>query len=164
MKKALITGSSGFVGGYLRQELLANGYEVIGLDVQEAEQTIKADLLNAEQTKAVIERVKPDCIFHLAGQANVARSWKIPQKTVEINVVGAVNLMEAVRNCCPNAHMVLVGSSDQYRCAWRGRKVGQRDYSAVSSNPVCCIKAGTRRNGTSFCACVWIEYMYDPLV
>lgn len=114
MKKALITGSSGFVGGYLRQELLANGYEVIGLDVQEAEQTIKADLLNAEQTKAVIERVKPDCIFHLAGQANVARSWKIPQKTVEINVVGAVNLMEAVRNCCPNAHMVLVGSSDQY--------------------------------------------------
>lgn len=126
MRKALITGSSGFVGGYLRQELLANGYEVIGLDVQEAERTIKADLLNAEQTKTVIERVEPDCIFHLAGQANVARSWKIPQKTVEINVVGAVNLMEAVRRYCSNVHMVLVGSSDQYGVLGEaGKMVGE---------------------------------------
>lgn len=114
MKKALITGSLGFVGGYLRAELEASGYEVVGLDVREAEQTIQADLLDDEQLRQVIAQVEPDAVFHLAGQANVAQSWKIPQKTVEINVIGTVNLLEAVREYNTSVRMVLVGSSDQY--------------------------------------------------
>lgn len=53
-------------------------------------------------------------VFHLAGQPSVAQSWKIPQKTVELNVVAALNLMEAVRTENPNCRMVMVGSSDEY--------------------------------------------------
>lgn len=112
--KALITGSQGFVGRYLRRELEANGYEVVGLDLQDASNTIRADLLNASQMKDAIFRVKPNAIFHLAGQADVAKSWKIPQRTVEINVIGTLNLLEAVRAFDPSVRMVLVGSSDQY--------------------------------------------------
>lgn len=112
--RALITGSQGFVGQYLRQELEENGYEVIGLDVQPGENTIQADLLNPEQINATVKQAKPDAVFHLAGQADVAKSWKIPQKTMEINVIAAVNLMEAVRAFDPSVQMVLVGSSDQY--------------------------------------------------
>lgn len=112
--RALVTGSQGFVGRYLRQELEANGYEVVGLDLQEAPDTIQADLLDAGQMKEAVSMAKPDAIFHLAGQADVAKSWKIPQKTMELNVIGAVNLMEAVRSLDPAIRMVMVGSSDQY--------------------------------------------------
>lgn len=112
--KALITGSQGFVGRYLRQELEQNGYDVTGLDIQAGEKTVQADLLDAEQIKTVVARCEPDIVIHLAGQANVAQSWKIPQRTMEINLVGAINLMEAVRAYNPAVRMVLVGSSDQY--------------------------------------------------
>lgn len=114
MKKALITGSRGFVGGYLRAELEANGYEVVGVDICAGEKTVQADLMNCEQMKNVVKQVQPDAVFHLAGQANVAHSWQIPQQTVEINVVGAINLLEAVKAFKPDTRVVLVGSSDQY--------------------------------------------------
>ena len=112
--RALITGSQGFVGRYLRQELEESGYEVVGLDIQPGEGAVQADLLNPEQLAAAVRQAEPDAVFHLAGQADVARSWKIPQKTMEINVLAAVNLMEAVRAFNPSIRMVLVGSSDQY--------------------------------------------------
>ncbi len=112
--KALITGSEGFVGRYLSIELQENGYEVVGLDIQSAPHTLQVDLLNVEQTKAVIAQQQPDVIFHLAGQADVGRSWREPQLTMSLNVTAAINLMEAVRIYCPKARMVMVGSSDQY--------------------------------------------------
>ena len=112
--KALITGSQGFVGHYLRKELEENGYTVTGLDVQAGDNTLQVDLLDSEQVRLAVLEVKPDIVIHLAGQANVGASWKIPQKTLQINVIGTVNLMEAVRACDPKVRMVLVGSSDQY--------------------------------------------------
>lgn len=114
MRHALITGSQGFVGRYLRQELENNGYTVTGLDIQAGDGVIVADLLNGDAIKYVIEQERPDVIIHLAGQANVARSWAIPQKTIEVNVVATINLMDAVRQYRPECKMVLVGSSDQY--------------------------------------------------
>jgi len=112
--KALITGSQGFVGRYLRQELEKNGYLVTGLDLHPGDGTLQADLLSLEQTERAVRQANPDVVFHLAGQANVAQSWKIPQRTMEINVIGAMNLMDAIRVCRKDARMVLVGSSDQY--------------------------------------------------
>ena len=112
--KALITGSEGFVGKYLRAELAAAGYDVTGLDLAGGCGTITADLLDAAAAEEALRQVQPDVIFHLAGQADVGKSWKIPQKTFEINVLAAVNLMEAMRKVCPEAALLLVGSSDEY--------------------------------------------------
>ena len=101
MRHAQITGSQGFVGRYLRQELENNGYIVTGLDIQAGEGVIVADLLNGDTIKHAIEQERPDVIIHLAGQANVAKSWAIPQKTIEVNVVATINLMDAVRQYRP---------------------------------------------------------------
>ena len=112
--KALITGSRGFVGGYLRRELEAHGYTVTGVDIVADEQTICADICSLEQMREALHRAQPDVIFHLAGQANVALSWQIPQKTFELNVLGMINLLEAVRLEKPMTKIVGIGSSDQY--------------------------------------------------
>lgn len=112
--KALVTGSLGFVGRYLRTELEQNGYEVIGIDIREGAQTRKLDLLDAASVVEAVAEIRPNMIIHLAGQANVGLSWKQPQKTMEVNVIGAVNLMEAVRQVDSTIRMVLVGSSDEY--------------------------------------------------
>lgn len=112
--KALITGSEGFVGKYLRAELEAHGYDVTGLDLAPGEKTVAVNLLEAEKVDALLEEMQPEVIFHLAGQANVGLSWKKPVMTMEINLVAAVNLMEAARKHCPGCAIVLVGSSDEY--------------------------------------------------
>ena len=67
MRRALITGSQGFVGQYLRRELEENGYTVLGLDLQPGEGAIQADLLNPAQLAEAIRQARPDAVFHLAG-------------------------------------------------------------------------------------------------
>lgn len=133
--RALITGSQGFVGQYLRRELEESGYEVVGLDIQPGEGAVQADLLDPEEIKAAISQVQPDAVFHLAGQADVARSWQIPQKTMEINVIAAVNLMEAVRAFNPSARMVLVGSSDQYGNLGEAGRLVSEDLATHPQTP-----------------------------
>lgn len=113
--KALITGCNGFVGRYLRAELLKYGYEVIGVDININYNMDKAvDVLNYNEVYDVIDKQKPDIIFHLAGQASVSKSWTIPQKTVELNIIGTLNILEAVRQSGIKTRLLLIGSSDQY--------------------------------------------------
>ena len=112
--RALITGSLGFVGKYLRAELEQHGYEVIGIDIRDGEKTIRLDLRDAAAVESTVAELHPDIIIHLAGQANVGLSWKQPRQTIETNVICAINLMEAVRQVDTSIRMVLVGSSDQY--------------------------------------------------
>ena len=112
--RALVTGSHGFVGKYLRAELEQNGYEVVGMDLHGGEKAIQLDLRDAAAVESAVAGLRPDVIVHLAGQANVGLSWKQPQKTVEANVICAINLMEAARRAAPAVRMVMVGSSDEY--------------------------------------------------
>ena len=114
MKKALITGICGFVGGYLRRELLQNNYTVAGLDVRPGDDVIQADLLDAKQTLSVIKSLRPNIVIHLAGQPDVAKSWEMPQKTLQLNVIATVNIMEAVRIIDTEIRIVLIGSADEY--------------------------------------------------
>ncbi len=113
--KALITGSEGFVGRYLKAELQAAGYRTVGADVVDAPGTRRVDLLDAEGVLELIRAEAPDFVFHLAALADVGRSWKQPQLTMELNIVAAINVMEAVRAVSPSGiRLVTVGSSDQY--------------------------------------------------
>ena len=117
--KALITGVDGFVGKYLSEYLLEQGYEVYGTTIAENYKNDKINvkkmnLLDTEQVNEVINDVKPDKIFHLAGQSAVGLSWEKPVLTVNINVNGTLNLLEAVRNYSKDSKILIIGSSDQY--------------------------------------------------
>lgn len=112
--KALITGSSGFIGSHLTEELEANGYAVVRCDLKETENTVAMDIMNLEMIQSVLEKYQPDVIINMAGQANVGLSWKKPQLTVQLNTVGLINILEAVRIVNPKIRVIAVGSSDEY--------------------------------------------------
>ena len=117
--KALITGVDGFVGKYLSEYLLKQDYEVYGTTISKNYKNDKINvekmnLLDTEQINKVINDVKPDKIFHLAGQSAVGLSWEKPVLTVNINVNGTLNLLEAVKNYSKNSKILIIGSSDQY--------------------------------------------------
>ncbi len=112
--KALITGSSGFIGSHLAAELKTNGYEVVKCDLKSTDDTISMDIMDQEMIQRVLEVHKPDVVINMAGQANVGISWKKPQLTVQLNTVGLINILEAVRAVNPKIRVIAVGSSDEY--------------------------------------------------
>lgn len=118
MKRVLIFGVSGFVGGYLTKEFQQHGYEVYGSDaVDKHPEGIpfrKADLLNAEAIAELLAEIRPDTIVNLAAISSVGLSWKIPQTTIQVNVVGALNILEAARAITPMPKVLFIGSSEEY--------------------------------------------------
>lgn len=118
MKRVLIFGVGGFVGGYLTREFQQHGYEVYGSDAvdrhPEGIPFRKADLLNAEAVAELVAEVSPDAIVNLAAISSVGLAWKIPQTTVQVNVVGALNILEAARAARPMPKVLFIGSSEEY--------------------------------------------------
>lgn len=112
--KAIITGSKGFIGTHLSAELEANGFEVVRCDLAEGEGNVAMDIMNQEMIQNVLEVHRPDVIINMAGQANVGLSWKKPQLTVQLNTIGLINILEAVKKTNPNIRVIAVGSSDEY--------------------------------------------------
>ena len=112
--KALITGSKGFIGTHLSAELEANGYEVIKCDLAEGDGIVAMDIMNQAMIQGVLEKYQPDVLINMAGQANVGLSWKKPQLTLELNTIGLVNVLEAVRAVNSKIRVIAVGSSDEY--------------------------------------------------
>lgn len=112
--KALVTGSSGFYGTHLCDELDASGYEVIKCDIKTTGNTIAIDILNAEMVRNIIDTFRPDVIINMAGQANVGLSWSKPQFTIELNIIGLINILEAVKELVPETKIIAIGSSDEY--------------------------------------------------
>lgn len=132
MPKALITGSAGFIGYHLAQDLLSHGYEVIGLDAMtdyydvRLKERRQAMLLQSPAFRAVNRRIeedgvlhdliaaeRPDVIVHLAAQAGVRYSIEAPRSYVDSNLIGTFNLLEAVR-ATPCAHLLMASTSSVY--------------------------------------------------
>jgi GDP-4-dehydro-6-deoxy-D-mannose reductase len=106
MPGVLITGAAGMVGSHLLERLAADGAEVVasyfrptirladiaGFPLQEL------DVRYAEPVRRMIAAQRPDTIFHLAAQSLPVVSWRNPWETLEVNVIGTVNVFEAVRS------------------------------------------------------------------
>lgn len=123
--KALITGITGFVGSHLAELLLSKGYEVWGIarwrsDTRNLDQVksklklIEADLNDPHSFYNIIQDIKPDEIYHLAAQSFVPTSWVAPADTMKTNVIGTINLFEAVRKAGINPKIQVACSSEEY--------------------------------------------------
>lgn len=119
-KKVLIFGVNGFVGPYLAREFSEHGYEVYGSD-RASESNVEtlagfraADITNAEEVASVIGEFAPTVIINLAAISSVGLSWKIPQATIEVNVIGTVNILQAALTLDVLPRVLLIGSSEEY--------------------------------------------------
>ncbi|WMC91712.1 GDP-mannose 4,6-dehydratase [Kineothrix sp. MB12-C1] len=121
MKKALIIGAAGFVGSYLSRYL----YEECGMEVYVTklpyqrieEQKVKEydlNILEEDEIVSLLFEVRPDYIFHLAAQSSVGTAWKDPGLTIDINIKGSVNVMDAVRELYYKPRILLIGSGEEY--------------------------------------------------
>ena len=128
-KKALITGASGSGGSYLAEYLISeqNLEEVHGLvrwhstttdsnlsNIVDKILVHECDLLDLASTIRVLQKVKPDVIFHLASNANVRASFDTPISILNNNMMGTANLFEAVRIVCPDAVIQHCSTSEVY--------------------------------------------------
>jgi GDP-4-dehydro-6-deoxy-D-mannose reductase len=123
--RALITGIVGFAGSHLAAELLKSGYRVSGTRLKgESKEKLRGfissvaisdlDLLDYSATRRLVRRAKPEAVFHLAAVSSVGLSFRNPQTTIEVNLLGTVNLLEALRDLGCVTKILIVTSSDVY--------------------------------------------------
>jgi GDPmannose 4,6-dehydratase len=137
MKRALITGITGQDGSYLAEFLLAKGYEVHGLirksssfNTQRIDHLYKdphdpearvflyyGDLVDGAGLREVLTRVKPDEVYNLGAQSHVRVSFDQPIYTAQVDAVGTVRLLEALRDTGLNVRFYQASSSEMYGTA-----------------------------------------------
>ena len=123
MKKAIVLGSTGMVGGCFTRRLLELGWDVTGVARHTALGryiTVRpypfaaCDILDLENLQAVFRSVRPDLVVHMAAQAFNSTSWEAERYTYLANVEGTRNVVSALRSCAPDAQLVLACSSAEY--------------------------------------------------
>jgi len=110
--KVLVTGADGFVGAHLVQALRARGDSVEPWGGPEGQRGL--EITDARAVESRMREALPDGVVHLAGMSSVARSHEQPSAAVQVNVLGAAHVLEAVRRHAPEARILLVGSGEVY--------------------------------------------------
>ena len=149
-KKVLITGHTGFKGSWLTKILTQNNATVLGYSLEAAKnshftmlnmdqeiESVYGDIRDKEKLSSVISEFAPEIVFHLAAQPLVRLSYQDPVATMETNIMGSVNLLDAVRTTESIRSLVFVTSDKCYEnldWVWGYRendRLGGRDpYSA----------------------------------
>ena len=124
--KVLITGITGFVGSHLADYLLSLGsIEIHGIErwrsrteniehIRDKIKLVGCDIRDSISVTETIGKIKPDKIFHLAAQSFVPSSWQAPQESLTTNIIGELNVFEAVRAVNINPVIQIAGSSEEY--------------------------------------------------
>ncbi len=117
--RVLVTGASGFAGGYLARACANAGDEVIGVSRRgelpdDCGEGVAVDLRDLDDVRALLSTRAPDVVYHLAALSSVGRSWEDPAATVQDNVATAVSVLEAVRLGLPDARLIWVGTCESY--------------------------------------------------
>ena len=128
-RKVLITGHTGFKGSWLALWLNKMGAKIIGVSLKDLRPQSHfnylnlrtklshnlIDIRNFKKIKNIINKSKPDFIFHLAAQALVKKSYKLPKFTIETNTLGTLNILESLRTYSKKCTLVIITSDKVYR-------------------------------------------------
>jgi len=135
-KKVIITGVTGQDGSYMSDFLLENtDYEIHGMVRRTSTNNnhnikhllnnprfklITGDLTDSQSIDNIVRQIQPDYFINLAAQSFVGASWQIPEQTFDIDAVGVIRCLEAIRKHAPNCRFYNAGSSEE---------LGNVDYS-----------------------------------
>ncbi len=129
MKRAFISGVTGQDGAYLSQLLLEKGYEVHGLvrrlstpnywrleelGVRSQVHIVEGDITDEHSLSSLIKNIQPDEVYNLAAQSFVGTSWQQPILTTQVNTMGTLHLLNAVKLYCPKAKFYQASTSEMY--------------------------------------------------
>jgi GDP-4-dehydro-6-deoxy-D-mannose reductase len=116
--RALVTGGNGFAGRFLRDELLARGFEttVAGRPRDGGVVDVPLELADIASVRAAVAAAAPDLVFHLAAQAFVPEANRAPLATYDVNILGTARLIEALRESRHGTppRLLFVSSGDVY--------------------------------------------------
>ena len=125
-ERVLITGLTGFVGSHMAEFLLEQGnIDVFGIrrwrsrsdhiqHLVDKITVLECDIRDRSSVVRVIREVRPNKVFHLAAQSYVVTSWHAPEESLTTNIVGNLNLLEAVREADIDPLIQVAGSSEEY--------------------------------------------------
>lgn len=124
-KTILVTGGTGFVGSHFVEHLLSFGHSKLYVtqfsdsekyvsSLLDADQILQLNLTDAEATKEVFVKVKPDLILHLASYAAVGSSHDNAQEIIENNTRLQLSVLKAMKEVVPHSRMLAVGSAEEY--------------------------------------------------
>jgi GDP-4-dehydro-6-deoxy-D-mannose reductase len=152
----LITGATGFVGTHLMRALDLPGNRLFGtafpeppapLELSCSLELCRLDIRQADAVGELVARIRPDWIFHLAAVSNVAHTWTRRAETLETNLLGTLNVLDAIRASVPGARVLFTSSSNVYaEEAARERGLRETDevkplspyaYSKISGEHLC---------------------------
>ncbi len=129
MKKALITGIRGQDAAYLARLLLEKGYEVYGADrrsgdsswwrlkelgIEKDVKLVYMDLLEPTNVIDIVKKIQPDELYNLAAQSFVKASFDQPYVTTEVNALGVLRLLEAIRHFSPHTRFYQASTSEMF--------------------------------------------------
>ncbi|MCW3004569.1 MAG: rfbG [Conexibacter sp.] len=126
-RRVLLTGHTGFKGAWLSLWLSELGAEVVGFSdaiptdpslfglagIRDDVEHLTGDVRDAERVAAAVAQAEPEVIIHMAAQPMVRRSFRDPAETYAVNVMGTVNLLDAVRRAPGGVRVVIVVTSDK---------------------------------------------------
>lgn len=143
MVKCIITGSSGFIGSYLTEFLLKQGWVVYSLErgihkhpgnLPGDFYSISCNILDRDLVAESISKVKPDFVFHLAAQSLPKISWEKPEETFRVNVIGTLYLLDAIRMAGISPVIEIFCSSGEYAISRDGKPITE-DHPLEPSSP-----------------------------
>lgn len=141
MHRILLTGANGFVGRVLHKRLQGENHQIFGTvaslsSLMTGDQSYTVmDICDRANVDAVIERIKPTHLVHLAAVSSVALSFKDPLLTWNINVIGTMNLMESLKKHAPDCFTLFVSSSEVYGETFKTGELLSEDASCAPTNP-----------------------------
>jgi GDPmannose 4,6-dehydratase len=127
MKKAFITGITGQDGSYLAELLLQKGYEVHGMlrrastfnteRIEHIFDKIKlhhGDITDSSNINHLLSTIKPDEIYNLSAQSHVQVSFEVPEYTAQVDAMGTLRILDAMRIHCPESKFYQASTSELY--------------------------------------------------
>jgi len=153
MKKAMITGCGGFIGSHIADFLLTKNMDIYGIVYEKKSvniahlknkiKTMNLDMKNKKMVEEIVNKIKPDYVFHMAAQSFVIPSWKDPEETFVSNILGTFYLLDAIRKAKINPIIIIACSSAEYGLTQKDEIPINEKKEFRPSSPYAVSKVGT---------------------